>query len=139
MQPKHVLPLVLFIPLFLAACTTAPHTGAGKSAKAETTPVVDDLFGDLQAAPDANIASYATKIKRSIEEKIYRPDSYKGQKCTLRILLARDGLVMSATAENGNPELCHAALTAVKQANMPPAPDEKTWQAFRNASLDFSY
>jgi colicin import membrane protein len=136
MQTKHVLPLVIFIPLFLAACTAAPHTGTGKS---ETTPVVDDLFGDLKAGPNENITSYATKIKRSIKEKIHSPDSFKGQKCTLRILLARDGLVMSATAENGNPELCNAALMAVKQANIPPAPDEKTWQAFRNASLDFAY
>lgn len=139
MQPKNVLPLVLFIPLFLAACTAAPHTRSGKPGKSETTQVVNDLPGDLKAGPNENIASYATKIKRSIEEKIYRPESYKGQECTLRILLARDGLVMSATAENGNQELCNAALIAVKQANIPPAPDEKTWQSFRNASLDFSY
>ncbi|EMT0911975.1 MULTISPECIES: cell envelope integrity protein TolA [Enterobacter cloacae complex] len=139
MQPKSVLPLVLFIPLFLAACTAAPQTRSGKPGKSETTQVVNDVPGDLKAGPNENIASYATKIKRSIEEKIYRPESYKGQECTLRILLARDGLVMSATAENGNQELCNAALIAVKQANIPPAPDEKTWQSFRNASLDFSY
>ena len=139
MQPKSVLPLVLFIPLFLAACTAAPQTRSGKPGKSETTQVVNDVPGDLKAGPNENIASYATKIKRSIEEKIYRPESYKGQECTLRILLARDGLVMSATAENGNQELCNAALIAVKQANIPPAPDEKTWQSFRHASLDFSY
>ena len=139
MQPKNVLPLVLFIPLFLAACTAAPQTRSGKPGKSETTQVVNDVPGDLKAGPNENIASYATKIKRSIEEKIYRPESYKGQECTLRILLARDGLVMSATAENGNQELCNAALIAVKQANIPPAPDEKTWQSLRNASLDFSY
>ena len=139
MQPKSVLPLVLFIPLFLAACTAAPQTRSGKPGKSETTQVVNDVPGDLKAGPNENIASYATKIKRSIEEKIYRPESYKGQECTLRILLARDGLVMSATAENGNQELCNAALIAVKQANIPPAPDEKTWQSFRNASLDFAY
>lgn len=139
MQPKNVLPLVLFIPLFLAACTAAPHTRSGKQGKSETTQVVNDLPGDLKAGTNENIASYATKIKRSIEEKIYRTESYKGQECTLRILLARDGLVMSATVENGNQELCNAALIAVKQANIPPAPDEKTWQSFRNASLDFSY
>ena len=139
MQPKNVLPLVLFIPLFLAACTAAPQTRSGKPGKSETTQVVNNVPGDLKAGPNENIASYATKIKRSIEEKIYRPESYKGQECTLRILLARDGLVMSATAENGNQELCNAALIAVKQANIPPAPDEKTWQSFRNASLDFSY
>lgn len=139
MQPKNVLPLVLFIPLFLTACTAAPQTRSGKPGKSETTQVVNDVPGDLKAGPNENIASYATKIKRSIEGKIYRPESYKGQECTLRILLARDGLVMSATAENGNQELCNAALIAVKQANIPPAPDEKTWQSFRNASLDFSY
>ena len=101
MQPKNVLPLVLFIPLFLAACTAAPQTRSGKPGKSETTQVVNDVPGDLKAGPNENIASYATKIKRSIEEKIYRPESYKGQECTLRILLARDGLVMSATAEIG--------------------------------------
>jgi len=138
-QPKNVLPLVLFIPLFLAACTAAPHTRSGKPGKSETTQVVNDLPGDLKAGPNENIASYATKIKRSIEEKIYRPESYKGQKCTVRLLLGRDGLVMSATAENGNPELCNAALEAIRKAEIPPPPDAKTWQVFRNTPLDFSY
>lgn len=135
----RLLPLVLFIPLLLASCTTAPHTIAEKSGKAETTPVVDDLFGDLKAGPNENITNYATKIKHAIEDKTYKPESYKGQVCTIRISLARNGLVINATAENGNPELCNATLIAVKQANMPPAPDEKTWEAFKNASLDFSY
>lgn len=137
MQPKNVLPLVLFIPLLLAACTAAPHTGAGKSARIETTPVVDGPQGDLQTAPNDNITSYATKIKHAIEEKMYRPESYKGQKCTVRLLLGRDGLVMSATAENGNPELCHAALEAIRKAEIPPPPDAKTWQVFKNIPLDF--
>ena len=76
MQPKNVLPLVLFIPLFLAACTAAPHTSSGKPGKSETTQVVNDLRGALKAGPNENIASYATKLKRTIEEKIYRPEIY---------------------------------------------------------------
>ncbi|WP_079971328.1 cell envelope integrity protein TolA [Salmonella enterica] len=134
MQPKHILPLVLLLPLFLAACTNAPHTAPIKS---ETIPGVDDLFGNLQAGPNANIVSYAMKIKSAVEKEMYNPESYKGQVCTIRISLARDGLVSKATAESGNQELCHAALMAVKKANIPPAPDEKTWQILKNVPLDF--
>lgn len=136
MQLRHVLPFALLIPLFLAACTTS-QTGSGKPDKSEAAKGVDDLLGDLKARPNANIASYAMKRKSAVEEKMYRPESYKGQVCTIRISLARDGSVSNATAENGDPELCHAALMAVKQANIPPAPDEKTWQIFKNAPMDF--
>ncbi|HID7510794.1 TPA: cell envelope integrity protein TolA [Enterobacter hormaechei] len=113
MQPKHVLHLVLLIPLILTACTTS------------------------KAGPNANIASYAMKIKCAVEKKMYRAELYKGQVCTIRMSLARDGSVSNVTADNGDPKLCHAALMAVKQANIPPAPDEKTWQLFKNPPLDF--
>ena len=132
-------PFMFFIPLFLTACTASPHTSVEKSAKAETTQPVDDLLGDLKAGSSDNVASYAPKIKHAVEEKMYKPESYKEQKCTIRLLLGRDGLVMGATAESGDSELCNAVMMAVKQANIPPAPDEKTWQEFRNTSLDFSY
>lgn len=45
MQPNRFLLLVIFIPLILVACS-APHENSGK-------PVKDDLFGDLQAGPNA--------------------------------------------------------------------------------------
>lgn len=133
MQPKLVLPLALFITLFLTACTATPHTAAGKSAKAGPTPVP----GNFHAGMNADITSYATKIKTAIEKEMYSPSLYKGQVCTLRMSLARDGSVSNVTTESGDPELCDAALMAVKQAKIPPAPDEKTWQILKNAPLDF--
>ncbi|MCQ4179384.1 protein TolA, partial [Klebsiella pneumoniae] len=43
----------------------------------------------------------------------------------------------SAIAEGGDPKLCKAAISAVTHAKIPPAPDENTWQIFKNAPLDF--
>jgi membrane protein involved in colicin uptake len=45
---------------------------------------------------------------------------------------------MKAAVENGDPEFCQAALTAVIRAKIPPTPDEKTWQKLKNAPLDFA-
>ncbi|HHA1672678.1 TPA: cell envelope integrity protein TolA [Enterobacter roggenkampii] len=136
MQPKHILPLVLLIPLLLAACSPS-QTGAGKTDKS-TIKEVDDLFGDPGAGPNANIAGYAGAIKKAVEMKFLKAEAYKGKQCTIHIVLRRDGTLEKATAgSGGDTSLCNAALTAVKQAEIPPAPDEKTWQIFRNAPMDF--
>lgn len=113
-SPVRFLPFVLFIPLFLVACTP-----------------------QQKITPSA--ARYALVIKNAVQMNMYNASAYKGKVCTIHMMLRRDGTVEKATAENGDPELCNAALTAVKNANIPPAPDEKTWQVFRNAPLDFSY
>ncbi|MFY4105382.1 TonB family protein [Klebsiella pneumoniae] len=39
----------------------------------------------------------------------------------------------SAIAEGGDPKPCKAAISAVTHAKIPPAPDENTWQIFKNA------
>ncbi len=104
MQPKHVLPLVLLIPLFLVACTT-PRTGHWKSDKSATSKA-GDLLGDLQAGPNADIAGYALAIKDAIENKMYGPEMYAGKVCTVRIHIQRDGTLNSATTEGGEPALC---------------------------------
>ncbi|MDZ5641839.1 cell envelope integrity protein TolA [Enterobacter sp. A103] len=135
MQPKHVLPLVLLIPLFLVACTTS-QTGNWKSDKSATSKA-GDLPGDLQAGPNADIAGYAQAIKDAIENRIYDPGMYAGTVCTVRIRIQRDGTLNNATTEGGDPALCQATLAAIKSAKIPPAPDERTWQLFKNATLDF--
>ncbi|WKG94156.1 cell envelope integrity TolA C-terminal domain-containing protein (plasmid) [Klebsiella pneumoniae] len=46
----------------------------------------------------------------------------------------------SAIAEGGDPKLCkgsqHISNVTARQ-RIPPAPDENTWQIFKNAPLDF--
>jgi len=136
MRTNHVLPLILLLPIFLAACTPS-QTGSEKNDKS-TTKEVDDLMRDPGAGPNANIAGYAGAIKKAVEMKFPKAKAYKGKQCTIHIVLRRDGTLEKATAGSGGvTSLCNAALTAVKQAEIPPAPDEKTWQIFKNAHMDF--
>lgn len=77
-------------------------------------------------------------MRNAISEEMFDIDSYRGQKCTVRVSILPDGMLMNATAEKGDPELCQAALSAVARAKIPPAPDEKTGQQFKKAYLDFT-
>jgi colicin import membrane protein len=45
--------------------------------------------------------------------------------------------VQNPTVESGDPALCAAVMSALKEAKIPPAPDEKTYQTFSHAVLDF--
>ncbi|MGJ4166793.1 cell envelope integrity protein TolA, partial [Klebsiella pneumoniae] len=76
-------------------------------------------------------------IKTAVEMQMFEPEAYAGKMCTVRISIQRDGTLNSAIAEGGDPKLCKAAISAVTHAKIPPAPDENTWQIFKNAPLDF--
>ncbi|STT51559.1 TolA protein [Klebsiella pneumoniae] len=84
----------------------------------------------------SKISSYAAAIKTAVEMQMFEPEAYAGKMCTVRISIQRDGTLNSAIAEGGDPKLCKAAISAVT-AKIPPAPDENTWQIFKNAPLDF--
>ncbi|MGR0260020.1 cell envelope integrity protein TolA [Klebsiella pneumoniae] len=85
----------------------------------------------------SKISSYAAAIKTAVEMRMFEPEAYAGKMCTVRISIQRDGTLNSAIAEGGDPKLCKAAISAVTHAKIPPAPDENTWQIFKNAPLDF--
>lgn len=51
MRSARLLPLILFIPLLLVACTTTKSTELGKSTASSEKPA--DLLGDLRAGPNA--------------------------------------------------------------------------------------
>jgi colicin import membrane protein len=55
----------------------------------------------------------------------------------VRLTLQRDGTVHNPAVESGDPALCAAVMSALKQAKIPPAPDEKTYQTFSHVVLDF--
>ena len=83
------------------------------------------------------VMQYAGQIRDAVLSKIYSPEQYAGKRCTVRMQLARDGMVISARSEGGDPALCQAALSAVRYAKIPPAPSDEVYQIFRNVPLDF--
>ena len=102
---------------------------------------VDALLGGLRSPtvpPEhSKILVYATQIRNAIFAEMYEPDAYKGKTCSIRISLQPDGSVNSATANDGDEKLCKAAIAAIIRAKIPAAPDNETYQKFKNAALDF--
>jgi colicin import membrane protein len=102
---------------------------------------VDKLLSDLNVASkrpdDQTITAYAGKIKNAIEKELPDASEWQGKVCTIRISLLRDGTLADAKTEGGDPGLCNATLAAVKKATFPPTPNEKVYQMFKNALLDF--
>lgn len=85
------------------------------------------------------VMHYAEAIHDAVISKMYAPEQYAGKRCTIRMQLARDGMVTSARSEGGDAALCTAALKAVQVAKIPPAPSDEVYQIFKNAPLDFQY
>ncbi|WP_300004396.1 cell envelope integrity protein TolA [uncultured Cedecea sp.] len=81
--------------------------------------------------------SQAAEIKQAIEKKFYNISSFSGKSCTLRLQFAPDASLLSVKSEGGDPELCHAALEAASQAKYPPFINDKMYNIFKNAALDF--
>ncbi|WP_391487031.1 cell envelope integrity protein TolA [Leclercia tamurae] len=139
----------------IAAANKAAAAKAAAAVKAAADKAaandVDDLFGDLRSGKNAprkaqatqaaargvDISGYATQIRNAIEAKIPRPEQYAGKRCLLQMNLARDGMVISIRSEGGDPALCQAAISAVKEAKIPPAPNDEVYQVVQNARLDF--
>lgn len=123
-MPLHrIKPLLLLLPLLLSGC-----------AGAHQQPLEASKLNDEEMS---RISRYAMQIRVAIMEQFSSNQSYKGKMCTLRISLLRSGKLTSATVENGDPDVCRDLLSAVSSAKIPPAPDDKTWQTFNDALLDF--
>lgn len=85
-----------------------------------------------------SVMSYAKAIREAIKNEMPLAN-FTGMRCTVRMQLARDGMVIRAHSEGGDAYLCTAALTAVRVAKIPPAPSDEVYLAFKNAPLDFQY
>lgn len=131
---KNSLPLVLFIPVLLTACNTSSPLAQQQTETQNTSQQVDDLFEQLQVKTEP---SYGLQIKKAIDAQLGDPRQYKGKSCTVRLSLKRNGVVENATVEKGDAAFCKVLLTAINQASIPEAPDEQSWQKFRNMVVDF--
>jgi colicin import membrane protein len=134
--------ITLTLPLLLISCSHYPAKtdpeaipGSVKSTN------VDDLLRDLQSEPkptkQAKISAYAAQIRSVMVKKIPSAEAYVGKVCTIRISLQRDGLVNNATAEAGDEKFCRMLISAITHTQFPAAPDEETYQVFKNAHFDF--
>ena len=128
MASRLIKPVLLLLPFLLNACTSD-----GKSVSQAQEHSVTRL------AEQEQNQDYAAQIHQAVIEQFSDRSSYKGKKCTVRISIAPDGLLLSAEIEKGDPEFCQDVLSAITRAKIPPAPDKETWLKFKNAPLlDFA-
>lgn len=147
-QLTKCLPLALFISVFLTACNTnSPKNQENRPSDSQVQPdtsisstEIDSLFNQLRSQKKPNpIDQYASQIKQAIAANMVDTTKYQGTSCTIRLSLQRNGVVEKATVEQGDSVVCHELVTIIKQAKIPPAPDEQTWQKFSNVPLDFRF
>lgn len=116
--------MIVLAVCFLAGCAQGSNVTRAESMKVTTR--------------NNDLMHYAEALRDAVQSKM--PDGdYKGQRCTVRINMARDGMLMDAYTEGGDPALCSAALEALRKAKIPPAPTDEVYAALKNAPLDFAY
>lgn len=125
--------VLLLFPLLLAGC----HHPQSTSHAAASATEVDDLFASSPSAKPSSRATYAYQIMSAVKAKMPDSAEYSGQSCRVRLSLQRDGAVSSISVEKGDRQLCDKVLAAIKQAKIPAAPDDETYQGFNNVTVDF--
>lgn len=80
--------------------------------------------------------SYADKVTEAVGTNFPNAGDYTGKKCTLRVSLAQNGDLQNVNSEGGGPQLCAAAIEAVKETQFPAMTAEQ-YQLFKNVLLDF--
>ncbi len=85
----------------------------------------------------SEVGSYYKQITEAISRELHDADLYKGRTCSLRIRILRDGTLADVRASDGDPELCQAAIIAIKKAKIPKPPSEEIYQVFKDASVLF--
>ena len=133
---------ILTLALLIVACSNHPQkTNLRTMPYDDNSAEVDDLLGDLQspAIPSQRSKTdiYASQIRNAIVAEMYEANVYQGKSCSIRIDLQPDGSVNKATAKEGDARLCKAAISAITRAKIPAAPDDESYQRFKNADLDF--
>lgn len=100
---------------------------------------VDDLFANLgnPKAPGKEKEHYIAQLQAAIQSHLKDAEAYSGKRCTLSIKLAPDGMLISIRAEQGEPELCQAAIKAIANARLPKPPTAAVYEAVKSSVLEF--
>ncbi|AKC59906.1 cell envelope integrity TolA C-terminal domain-containing protein [Blochmannia endosymbiont of Polyrhachis (Hedomyrma) turneri] len=92
---------------------------------------------EYQSKLDA-INLYKIMITQSIINKFYNNTNFSGKQCTLHITLEDNDTTNIIKSFEGNFELCQAAISAVKLAEIPKPPDSEIGEIFKNITLNFT-
>ena len=102
---------------------------------------VDAMFaafeGKTAPEPGAEASQYAAQIRSAIQSHFPDVGSYAGKRCALRIMLAPDGMLLEVRAEEGDPDLCRAAIKAAAKARFPKSPSPAVYDALKNPIVEF--
>lgn len=99
-------------------------TLSGCAAKPQVNHEVDDLLGDLAPLNTQTPTGWAQSVQHEFNRRVPTLDSYAGKACAVRMKFAPSGMLLSATAEGGDPALCQTTLATMQQMTFPPLPTE---------------
>lgn len=133
------------IAILLAAMTALTLTGCAKhtapSQNDTANKEVDDLFANLgdpkTPAPGKEKERYIAQLQAAIQSHLKDAETYSGSSCILSIKLAPDGLLISVRVDQGEPELCQAAIKAIVNARLPKPPTAAVYEAVKSSTLEF--
>ncbi|WP_208905005.1 cell envelope integrity protein TolA [Serratia plymuthica] len=135
----------IFAPALSLVIAALLVTGCAKTSSA-IKPVpsdegVDEMFaafeGKTAPQPGEEARQYAAQIRSAIQSHFQDVGSYAGKRCALRIMLAPDGMLLDVRAEEGDPDLCRAAIKAATNARFPKPPSPAVYDALKNPILEF--
>lgn len=84
------------------------------------------------------ITAYTARVSAAIQLKFYDAQSYLGKHCCLHIKLGSSGELLLVSAVTGDHNLCQAAVSAVKLADIPLPPTQQLYEIFKDVELKFS-
>ncbi len=111
--------------LFTSACS------------ATTTNLPSPLSPGVSAPMNDKAYKYAHDIKSAIQKKLFIERDFKGKECNVHLTISKEGVVGDEIKAKGYKPLCEAALKASRSADIPPAPDNETYERFKSVTVDF--
>lgn len=116
--------------LSITGCVDKSHAGSG------TSPSIYESSSSINASPE--VEYYYRQITEAIQREFHDVDLYKGRTCSMRISILRDGTLVDVRAFDGDPELCEAAIIAIKKAKIPKPPSEDIFVIFKDSPVLFA-
>ncbi|MDJ3785121.1 TonB C-terminal domain-containing protein [Salmonella enterica] len=88
---------------------------------------------------DIDISPYVRVVFDTIKNQMVSSlEFYHGKACTIKLGLSRDGTILYAVDDGGEPDFCNAVILAIRSVKkFPPPPSERIYQSIRDCTLDF--
>ncbi len=80
---------------------------------------------------------YANEIRTAIQKTMFNENDFIGKQCNVIIKMSKKGVIVKELQAEGHKPLCEAALNAIRKADIPPAPDNKIYEAFKSLTVEF--